>query len=137
MPQRSIRHKPPMELLLQVIQIVAPVFLLAAIGRIRPLFRLKMLRKVLKRGVKPGSTARELARTVTHVWGEVEDGQGRRAVSRLHGPEAGVIWTTQAALVAVRNVLVGQVSPGFQTPARAFGADFIFECEGVRREDLN
>jgi predicted permease len=32
MPQRSIRHKPPMELLLQVLQIVAPVFLLAGIG---------------------------------------------------------------------------------------------------------
>jgi hypothetical protein len=32
MPQRSIRHKPQMELLLQVLQIVAPVFLLAGIG---------------------------------------------------------------------------------------------------------
>jgi len=110
---------------------------LAVIGCIRPLFRLAMLRKVLKRGVKPGSTAQERARTVTHVWGEVEDEQGRRVVSRLHGPEAGVIWTTQAALAAVRKVLAGKVSPGFQTPARAFGADFVLECEGVSREDLN
>jgi len=110
---------------------------MAAIGCIRPLFRVAALRKVLNRVVKPGSTAPERARTLTHVWGEVEDGQGQRAVPRMHGPEAGVIWRTQAALAAVRNVLAGKVSPGFQTPARAFGADFVLECEGVNREDLN
>jgi len=27
-------------------------------------------------------------------------------------------------------------SPGFQTPGKAFGADFVLECEGVRREDV-
>jgi hypothetical protein len=35
--------------------------------------------------------------------------------TRLHGPEAGVIWTTRAAM--------------------AYGADFVLECEGVTRED--
>jgi short subunit dehydrogenase-like uncharacterized protein len=92
---------------------------------------------LLKHGVRAGSTAEQRARTVTHVWGEVEDDQGRKAVSRLHGPEAGVVWTARAALAAVRKVLTGDAPPGFQTPAKAYGADFVLECEGVTREDVD
>lgn len=110
---------------------------MAKMDYLRPLFRIPALRTLLKRGVKPGPTAEKRARTVTHVWGEVEDDQGRRARSRLHGPEAGVEWTGRAALAAVRRVLGGNVLPGFQTPARAYGADFVLECEGVTREDVN
>jgi len=110
---------------------------MASMEYLRPLFNLAVMRNFLKRGVKPGSTADERAKTVTHVWAEVEDDQGRRAVSRLHGPEAGVIWTALAALAATQKVLAGNTSPGFQTPALAYGADFVLECEGVTREDLN
>jgi len=107
------------------------------IDYMRPLFKLTVVRNFFKRRLKAGSTADERARTRTSVWGEVEDAQGRKAVSRLHGPEAGVIWTARAALAAVQKVLAGNASPGFQTPALAYGADFVLECEGVTREDLN
>jgi short subunit dehydrogenase-like uncharacterized protein len=110
---------------------------LAALDYLRPLFRVAAVRNLLKRGVKDGSTAQARARTSTHVWGEVEDDQGRKAAARLHGPEAGVDWTARAALQAVKKVLAGDTSPGFQTPASAYGADFVLECEGVTREDLN
>ncbi len=109
---------------------------MAALDYLRPLFKSAAVRGFLKCGVKDGSTAGERAETFTHVWGEVEDPQGRRAVSRLHGPEAGVIWTARAALQAVKRVLAGDTSPGFQTSARAYGADFVLECEGVTREDV-
>jgi short subunit dehydrogenase-like uncharacterized protein len=102
---------------------------------IRPLFKLTVVRNFFKRRLKAGSTADERARTRTSVWGEVEDAEGRKAVSRLHGPEAGVVWTARAALAAVQKVLAGNASPGFQTPALAYGADFVLECEGVTRED--
>jgi short subunit dehydrogenase-like uncharacterized protein len=102
-----------------------------------PVFKLAAVRNFFKSAVKPGPTVDERARTVTHVWGEVEDDQGRKAVSRLIGPEAGVIWKARAALAAVQKVLAGNVSAGYQTPARAYGADFVLECEGVTREDLN
>jgi len=92
---------------------------------------------LLKHGVKPGSTVEERACTVTHVWGEVEDDQGRKAISRLHGPEAGVVWTARAALAAVRKILAGDAPTGFQTPAKAYGADFVMECDGVTREDVD
>ena len=100
----------------------------------RPLFGFAPLRARHAACARPEAEAR--AQTVTHVWGEVADEHGRSAVSRLHGPEAGLVWTTRAALAAVRKVLGGIHPPGFQTPGKAFGADFVLECEGVRREDV-
>jgi short subunit dehydrogenase-like uncharacterized protein len=111
--------------------------LLAIPNSLRPLFKLAVIRNLLKRGVKPGPTADQRTHTVTHVWGEVEDAQGRKAISRLHGPEPGVVWTARAALAAVQKVLANNAPPGFQTPALAYGADFVLECEGVTREDLD
>jgi saccharopine dehydrogenase (NAD+, L-lysine-forming) len=103
---------------------------------LRPLLRQAAVRDLLKRLVRPGPGAEQRAQTVTHVWGEVRDEQGRSAAGRVHGPEAGVIWTIRAALAAVRRVLSGSVPPGFQTPAMAFGPDFVLEAEGVTIEDL-
>jgi short subunit dehydrogenase-like uncharacterized protein len=103
---------------------------------LRPLFKLGMVRNFLKKRVKPGPTESDRARTFTNVWGEVEDDRNQKVVARLHGPEAGVIWTARAALAAVKKVLAGIAPPGYQTPAMAFGADFVLECEGVTREDV-
>jgi len=110
---------------------------LSSVSRLSPLFRLAAVRRFFRRGIKAGSTPEERAATRTSLWGEVLDDQGRKAVSRLHGPEGGVIWTVLSALAAVRHVLSGNVRPGFQTPALAYGPDFVLECEGVTREDIN
>ncbi|MFZ2649820.1 MAG: saccharopine dehydrogenase NADP-binding domain-containing protein [Burkholderiaceae bacterium] len=109
---------------------------MALLKTLRPLFRLASMRAMLQRGVQPGPSAELRATTVTHVWGEVSDAQGHSVVSRLHGPEAGLVWTTRAALAAVKRVLGGSFAPGFQTPGKVFGADFVLESEGVWREDL-
>ena len=57
-------------------------------------------------------------------------------MSRLHGPEAGLVWTTITALGAAQKVLNGAANAGYQTPALAFGKDFVLEGEGVTREDV-
>jgi hypothetical protein len=67
---------------------------------------------------------------------EVADEQGRWAVSRLHGPEAGLVWTTITALGAAQKALNGAANAGYQTPASALGKDFVLEGEGVTREDV-
>jgi short subunit dehydrogenase-like uncharacterized protein len=103
---------------------------------LHPLFRLSAVRSFAKRGMKGGSTAEERARTRVSVWGEVQDDQERKAVSRLHGPEAGVVWTVNAALAVVQKVLANDVKHGFQTPSLVYGPDFVLEGEGVTREDL-
>lgn len=83
----------------------------------------------------PGPTEEERRRGRGFVWGEVEDDEGRHAVSRLATPE-GYTFTARAALAVVEQVLGGRARPGFQTPARAYGPDFVLGIPGVTRTDL-
>ena len=91
----------------------------------------------LKRRIQadvPGPSDEERTRGRTLVWGEASDAIGRRAVARLSGPE-GYTLTMLTALALVERVLAGEAPPGFQTPARAYGADFILRIPGVTRTD--
>lgn len=103
---------------------------------LRPIFKSRAVRGYFKRLLKSGSTPAERAVTRTTVWGEVEDERGNKAVARLHGPEAGVIWTAQTALAVVQKVLAGETAAGYQTPARVYGPDFVLENPDVTREDV-
>ncbi len=52
-----------------------------AFGRaIAPLTKFAAIRNVLLMAVRPGPSAELCARTRTHIWGEVVDEKGRRAV---------------------------------------------------------
>ena len=105
---------------------------------VRPLLASPRVQSLLKRRVRsgaPGPTAEQRARGRTVLSGEVTDGGGGRAVSRLHGPE-GYTFTTLTAVAAIEKVLSGAAAPGFQTPAKAYGPDFVLSVEGVKREDL-
>lgn len=97
------------------------------------------LQSWLKRRIQAGPTgpsAEERAHGRSNIWGEAADATGRRVVARLHGPE-GYDFTVLTALAAVGRVLAGDAPPGFQTPSRAFGPDFVLTIEGVVREDDN
>lgn len=109
---------------------------LALSTKLGPLLKLPGARRFLRNKQPADLTAESRAVTRMSVWGEVEDNRGQKAVSRLHGPDAGVTWTSLTALAVVNKVLVGKVLPGYQTPALVYGADFPLECESVTREDL-
>jgi short subunit dehydrogenase-like uncharacterized protein len=64
-----------------------------------------------------------------------EDASGVIEVSRLITPEAYTL-TAQTAAVIAEKLLSGDYEPGFQTPSRLFGPDFILRFDGVSREDL-
>ncbi len=83
----------------------------------------------------PGPTEEERAQGKSQFWGEVLDQTGNRRVSLLQCPE-GYTLTAITALAIVEKVLKSQVSPGFQTPSRVYGADLILEIEGVVRSDI-
>jgi short subunit dehydrogenase-like uncharacterized protein len=93
----------------------------------------ELLRRHLTGGAR-GPTAEERARGRCYLWGEVSDSDGRQAVSRLETPE-GYTLTVFAALAAAGRVLAGDAPPGFQTPATAFGPDFVLSLPGVTRTD--
>ncbi len=104
-----------------------------------PLLALAPVKNWMKRNVQkqpPGPTAEMRATCRGLVWGEVTDDKGRRAVSRLEGPEPGYTWTLITALDAVEKVLAGLAQAGFTTPGLAFGADFVLECKEVTRCDV-
>ncbi|QSW98441.1 saccharopine dehydrogenase family protein [Haloterrigena alkaliphila] len=89
-----------------------------------------------------GPDERELASSEAIVWGEVTDAStGRRARARLRTPNPYAL-TAEAAVRAAERVVDGRDSPrgrvpdGFQTPASAFGADFVLELDGTERELL-
>jgi short subunit dehydrogenase-like uncharacterized protein len=103
-----------------------------------PLLAAGPVQAALKRYIRSrgaGPTAEERARGRTWLYGEVWDGAGNRAAARQEGPE-GYAFTVLTSLAAVERVLEGGVAPGFQTPAKAFGPDFVLEIPGVKREDL-
>lgn len=83
----------------------------------------------------PGPTPEMLARGRSHLWAQVSNPGGEMTTSRLHTP-TGYRLTALATVAALEKILDGDVHPGFQTPATAYGADFILEFEDVQREDL-
>lgn len=83
----------------------------------------------------PGPNDRERAKGKSFLWGEVANNVGDKFVSRLQCPEAYTL-TAMTALAIAKKILAGQISVGFQTPSQVYGADFILEIEGVRRENL-
>lgn len=104
-----------------------------------PVFASESVQAALKRvidAVVSGPTPDERAASSARVWGEVTDEEGDRAVSRLRTPDTYDL-TAQVAAESARRVLDGEVDDGFQTPASAFGPDFVLEFDGVEREDVD
>ncbi|WP_224450258.1 saccharopine dehydrogenase family protein [Haloprofundus salilacus] len=83
-----------------------------------------------------GPTAQERAQSANHILGEVEDDEGNRVATRLKTPDT-YDFAAQASVESTRRVLDGEVSAGFQTPASAFGSEFVTEFDGIEREDLD
>ncbi len=105
---------------------------------IAPLLRTAWVRRRLVAAIRrraPGPTPDERARASAALWGEARDASGTTVVSRLRTPD-GYTLTAKTAALAARRVEAGGAITGFQTPSRAFGADFILEVPGCTRTDL-
>ena len=82
----------------------------------------------------PSEEARRAGRAI--LVGQARNEAGQMVRSRLRTPE-GYSLTAAAALDSAERVAAGEAEPGFQTPSRAFGPDYILTFDGVMREDLN
>lgn len=94
------------------------------------------VQKFLQSKIPPGGPSdaeREKGKTL--MWGEASDAEGNRVEARQQGPE-GYTLTALAALNITEKILAGNHKPGFQTPAKAYGADLILEIEGTARQAL-
>lgn len=96
----------------------------------------KPVQDYLHKQIPPGGpTDAERMKGKTLLWGEASDLNGNRVESRMRGPE-GYTFTALTALNIARKILHGNFTPGYQTPAKAYGADLVLEIEGVKREDV-
>ncbi|MBK7952261.1 MAG: saccharopine dehydrogenase NADP-binding domain-containing protein [Deltaproteobacteria bacterium] len=112
--------------------------LLRLVERLRPILRLGFVQRFLSDRIDrlpegPSDEARESGRSL--VLAEVEGAGGLRAAAMLETP-SGYAITQVAAVEAARRVAEGLAPIGFQTPATAFGPDFVLECSNSRRTDL-
>ncbi len=104
-----------------------------------PLLRSKTLREVaaaLMTGGERGPGPEERAARRTVLFGEALDAAGnRRAATLQRHPDAYTL-TALAAIEIAERVVRGEVKPGWQTPATAYGPDLVLALPGVTREDL-
>ena len=63
---------------------------------------------------------------------EAEDSWRRCSGARLETPD-GYSFTAETAVAVGQRVARGDFRPGFQTPAKVYGADFVLAFKGVRR----
>jgi short subunit dehydrogenase-like uncharacterized protein len=100
---------------------------------LRSQFMQKRLRARVMAG-RAGPSDEQRAKGVSLLWGEVRNAKGEIRVSRIRGPE-GYTLTADTSVRCAMRVLSGNAPIGFQTPSRAYGADFILEVDGVVRTD--
>lgn len=81
----------------------------------------------------PSALQRQSERCV--VVAEAEDSWRRRSCARLETPD-GYSFTAEAAMAIAQRVTRGDFRPGFQTPGKVYGANFVLGLAGSRREDL-
>lgn len=107
--------------------------------KLQPLFngllRTKFIRRYLQNKINsrpagPGDEQR--SRATSLVWGNATNSKGEQATVRLSGPE-GYTLTTHAALIIAKKILQGEFTPGYQTPATAYGENLVMEIPGVKK----
>jgi short subunit dehydrogenase-like uncharacterized protein len=103
-----------------------------------PLARLPFIRELLARlltGGERGPTPEERAGGGTVIFGEAVSADGQKVAARQRLPEPYVL-TALAAVEIAERALRGEVKPGWQTPASAYGPDLVTALPGCSREDL-
>ena len=83
----------------------------------------------------PGPKEERRKRGFAIFMGEVTDQNGGRALAKLTTPE-GYTCTALTTVEIMKRILNHDYKAGFQTPSLVYGADFILQFDGVKREDI-
>jgi short subunit dehydrogenase-like uncharacterized protein len=81
----------------------------------------------------PPEDARENGRSL--LWGRAWNTSGAEVAARLEGP-SGYALTYKTAVRIAEKIQSGDLKPGYQTPAMAYGEDLILEIPAVQRIDV-
>ncbi len=103
-----------------------------------PLFRLRLVKQFLFdwAGRKSGPDSKTLTEGRSYIWGKAWNEHGATAEARLETLN-GYLLTAKASVFIARRIIRGDFTPGFQTPAMAYGADLILQAEGSERFEVS
>lgn len=111
--------------------------------KLQPLFnwllRSSYIRKFIRKKIDqrpPGPTDEMRLKAESLVWGQVTNSEGKAVAARLSGPD-GYTLTAHSSLLIAKKILQGNFSTGYQTPATAYGEDFVMDIPGIHREFCN
>jgi short subunit dehydrogenase-like uncharacterized protein len=111
----------------------------AKMGRyLAPMTALAPVREYLLRQLGPatgGPSPEERAAGHSYVWIEATDAAGNSAQARLRTPHAYTL-TAMASVEAAFRAASGGVAHGFQTPATAFGPEFVLQFADTELQDV-
>jgi short subunit dehydrogenase-like uncharacterized protein len=99
---------------------------------VRPLLGLSPVQAFMKSRIAKsvrGPSEETRDKTPTFVWGEATNQRGEKRVARLSTPN-GYSITVTASLGIVEHLLKHDVEPGFRTPSRLMGADYVTTLPG-------
>jgi short subunit dehydrogenase-like uncharacterized protein len=86
--------------------------------------------------IPPGPSRQKNETGFSLMVGEMRDADANQVVrAKLRTPE-GYRCTALTTVEIMKRILHGDTKPGFQTPARAYGPEFIMQFAGVEREDI-
>ena len=91
-----------------------------------------LLNKVEKGPAGPSQAERESGKV--QLWGEVKNNKGEAKQLWLTVPE-GYKLTSLTAVAIAQEVLNGNYTTGFQTPASMYGSNFILKFEGTKLKE--
>ena len=90
-----------------------------------------VLQKIIRSKID-GPSAIKRATCLTHLWGKAIDKNNNQSIeAELTTPESYYL-TSLTAIEATKRVLKGKCPVGYQTPALAFGKDFVLSFDKVK-----
>lgn len=95
----------------------------------RDFFKNYVKKKINQRPSGPNEHMRSNGKSL--VWGKGTNEMGESKIVRLTGPE-GYTFTAHASLIIAKEILNGNWSSGYQTPAGQFGSDLVLKVPGVK-----
>lgn len=98
-----------------------------------PLMKSFLRKRVDSRPPGPSDERRKKARS--YFWGTVSNPAGKSCVTLQQTPE-GYTLTAMTSVAIAQEILNGNFKAGYQTPAMAYGSDFILKMESCERRDL-
>ena len=102
------------------------------------LLRTNFVRNMIKTKINnrpAGPDDQQRSKALSLVWGQVSNSKGETKTVRMSCPD-GYTLTMHSTLLLAQKVLRGDLKPGYQTPASAYGEDLVLELPGVKREML-